>query len=118
MTDPRAALPLSALDFAVLLALAPGPSYGYRILKALREQAGGGIELAPGNLYQVLDRLTERSWIEETGPSAEEQGNSRPRRYYGLTVAGRAILAAEARRLDSLLGTARVHDLLPEGGGG
>ena len=116
--DTDAALPLSALDFAVLLALVPKPSYGYRLLKTIRERPGGGIELAPGNLYQILDRMTERGWIAATGPSPEEQKSARPRRYYGLTPAGRAVATAEARRLDFLLGTARAHRILPEGAGG
>jgi DNA-binding PadR family transcriptional regulator len=109
------ALPLSALDFAVLMALAPGRSYGYRILRDMREQTGGGIELAPGNLYQVLDRLSERRWIEEAGPSPEEQESRRPRRYHRLTEVGRVVLAAEAGRVEGLVRAARLHDLLPEG---
>ncbi len=109
--------PLSGLDFAVLLALAAGPSYGYRLLRTIRERAGGGIELAPGNLYQVLDRLQARGWIEEVGPDPSEQRSGRPRRYYGLTPAGRAVTAAEADRLGALIDTARTRDLLTADGG-
>ncbi len=112
---PHSALPLSALDFAVLMALAPGRSYGYKMLRDMRERSGGGIDLAPGNLYQVLDRLAERGWIEEAGPTPDEQESRRPRRYYALSAEGRAVLAAEADRLAGLMHAARLHDLLPDG---
>lgn len=113
MTHP--ALPLGALDFAVLMALAAGRSYGYRILRDLREQSGGGIELAPGNLYQLLDRLSERGWIEQAGPSPDQQQSRRPRRYYQLTKSGRVVLKAEVGRLDGMVRAARAHKLLPKG---
>jgi DNA-binding PadR family transcriptional regulator len=102
-------LPLKPLEFAILVALAEGESYGYGIVKRIGERSGGGVRLAPGNLYQVLDRLIGAELIEAVVGEVSER-----RRYYGLTRFGRRVASAEAARLRDLLHTAEVLDLLPE----
>lgn len=110
--DLTDALPLSPLDFSVLLVLAEGASYGYGIVKAMAERSAGSVRLAPGNLYQVLDRLLERAWIRELRESELPDGADGRRRYYAVTEAGRAVAAAEARRLQAMLPTAVRLDLV------
>lgn len=111
--DPGEELPLSPLDFSVLLVLAEGASYGYGIVKAIAERSAGSVRLAPGNLYQVLDRLLEKAWIRESDSSELPDAADGRRRYYAITEVGRAMAAAEARRLQAMLPTAIRLDLVP-----
>ena len=107
----EALLPLKPLEFSILVALAEGASYGYGIVKRIGEKSGGSVKLAPGNLYQVLDRLIAAGLIEPVEVADEER-----RRWYGLTVYGRRVAAAEARRLRELMATVESLSLLPESG--
>jgi DNA-binding PadR family transcriptional regulator len=79
----------------VLAILAEGDSYGYAILKRVRELSGGEMEWTDGMLYPVLHRL-ERSGLVESRWKEAESG--RRRKYYRLTEAGREQLADERRQ--------------------
>lgn len=114
--DPGDELPLSPLEFSVLLVLAEEASYGYGIVKAIAERSAGAVRLAPGNLYQVLDRLLEKAWIREADRSELPDAADGRRRYYVITEAGRAAAAAEARRLQAMLPTAVRLELVPAEG--
>lgn len=107
-------LPLKPLDFAVLIALAEEEQYGYSLAKRIAEQSGGGIRLAPSNLYYVLDRLIEFGLIRSSQPDASDER----RRWFALTPLGRRAAAAEARRLRHLMDTVERLNLLPRKGGG
>lgn len=106
-------LPLTPLDFSVLLVLAEGESYGYGIVRAISERTAGSIRLAPGNLYQVLDRLLERGWIRELDRRELPDRMDERRRYYTITAVGRRVASAEAGRLRAMLPTAERLELLP-----
>jgi DNA-binding PadR family transcriptional regulator len=108
-------VPLSAVDLSVLLVLAEGENYGYGIVKAIAEDTAGSIELAPGNLYQVLDRLLVREWIRELPKRDLPAGADARRRYYAITAAGRAAARAEAARLRAMMRRLKRLSLLPEG---
>ncbi len=96
-------LPLKPVTYSVLLALQEREDYGYGIAKRIAEPTGGGIQLAPSNMYNVLDRLVARGLIE----SAERNGDGDARRgYYRLTRLGHNVLRAETHRLRTLLDTA------------
>jgi PadR family transcriptional regulator PadR len=79
----------------VLAILAEGDSYGYAILKRVRELSGGEMEWTDGMLYPVLHRL-ERSGLVEARWDQAESG--RRRKYYRVTEAGRVQLAEERRQ--------------------
>lgn len=79
----------------VLAILAEGDSYGYAILKRVRELSGGALEWTDGMLYPVLHRL-ERSGLVEARWDQAETG--RKRKYYRVTDAGRAQLDEERRQ--------------------
>lgn len=108
--DPLSLLPLRPLEFSILVALAEDDRYGYDIVKRIAERSGGSVRLAPGNLYQVLDRMIEGGLIE--AKRRRDRGDER-RRYYGITALGRRAARAEAARLDELLHTARGLEMLP-----
>jgi DNA-binding PadR family transcriptional regulator len=79
----------------VLAILAEGDSYGYAILKRVRELSGGELEWTDGMLYPVLHRL-ERSGLVES--QWEKAKSGRKRKYYRVTEAGREQLANERRQ--------------------
>ncbi len=61
--------------------------YGYSLLKRLAEQ---GLEVDQGTLYPLLRRLEAQGLLESDWRIAE----GRPRRYYRISPAGRAMLPA------------------------
>ena len=118
-TAPASPLPLSPIDFHVLLALSEGPLWGYAVMKAVEEETDGVITPDVGSLYRILARLMESRLVEETDPPAgaeSEPHRGRPRRWYGITPAGLAAIRAEAVRLSGALDLVRARNLLPEAG--
>ncbi|MGD8868514.1 MAG: helix-turn-helix transcriptional regulator, partial [Gemmatimonadales bacterium] len=79
----------------VLAILAEGDSYGYAILKRVRELSGGRLEWTDGMLYPVLHRLERLGHVEARWEVAE---SGRRRKYYRITSRGRAQLAEEQRQ--------------------
>lgn len=113
--DIRHHLPLSPRDYLVLLALAEGPRHGYGILGAVTEQAGDMVTLDPANLYRSLKRLRRDGILDEADVPPDEDTPTEQRRYFELTEVGRAVVAAEARRLARLTAVAREANLLDDG---
>jgi PadR family transcriptional regulator, regulatory protein PadR len=74
----------------VLGILRSGDSYGYAIIKRVRELSGGVLEWTEGMLYPVLHRLEEQGSVESYW-IGEEGG--RRRKYYRITEAGVSALA-------------------------
>lgn len=106
-------LPLSAVWFEILLALAGGDRHGYAVMQAVDLRSGGAVSLHPGSLYRALARLLEDGLIAELDARPVE-GDDERRRYYRLTPLGRAVASAEARRLETLVAAARASALLPQ----
>jgi DNA-binding PadR family transcriptional regulator len=79
----------------VLAILAEGDSYGYAIIKRVRELSGGELHWTDGMLYPVLHRL-ERSGLIESRWECADSG--RRRKYYRVTESGRRQLADERRQ--------------------
>lgn len=88
----------------VLAILAERDSYGYAILKRVRELSGGALEWTDGMLYPVLHRL-ERQGLVSAKWSASESG--RRRKYYRITRQGRAELAAQRKQWQAVDDTLR-----------
>ena len=79
----------------VLAILADGESYGYAILKRVREISGGEIEWTDGMLYPLLHRLRRLGYVTAEWRTPPE---GRRRRYYAITDDGRAALAEQQRQ--------------------
>jgi len=109
MGDARDFLPLSPQQFQILLALSDADRHGYGIILEVETRTGGSIRLGTGTLYTALAGLVDGELIEDTDRPRKSRGDDRDsrRRYYHLTPFGRAVLAAEAARLDSLVRQAR-----------
>jgi DNA-binding PadR family transcriptional regulator len=96
----------------VLAILADGDSYGYAILKRVRELSGGRMEWTDGMLYPVLHRLERLGHIEARW---EVAGSGRRRKYYRITPGGRSQLEEERRQWMAVDATLRSiwHALRP-----
>lgn len=82
----------------VLAILAEGSSYGYAILKRVREVSAGEVQWTDGMLYPLLHRLERLGHIvAEWGESPE----GRRRKYYRITDTGRAQLADQRRQWET-----------------
>ena len=110
--DPRSFLPLTPLAFQVLLALADSERHGYGIIREVDERTDGLIRLRTGTLYTLLQRLLEEDLIETSHARPDPEDDDERRKYYRLTALGKDVLAAEARRLESLLGEARRKQVI------
>ena len=79
----------------VLAILAEGESYGYALLKRVRELSHGELEWTDGMLYPLLHRLSRVGYVTSDWRSSPE---GRRRRYYAITDAGRTALADQQRQ--------------------
>src|SRR5262249_13239575 len=82
------------LDLLLLATLArTGPSHGYALITALRDNSSGTFDLPEGTVYPALHRL------ERDGSGATRWSDAAPgrRRIYELTLAGQAVLATRER---------------------
>ena len=83
----------------VLAILSEGESYGYALLKRVRDVSGGELEWSDGMLYPLLHRLLRLGYVTEQWRMPPE---GRRRRYYAITDAGRAALAEQRRQWDTV----------------
>ena len=78
----------------ILGILQGGRTYGYAIIKGVRELSGGELEWQEGMLYPVLHRLEKEGLITSEWEVTE---GSRPRKYYAITEAGKAAIHSEQK---------------------
>jgi len=105
--DFTSALPLSPAALHILLSLASEDLHGYAIMQEVASQSEGKYKLGPGTLYDNLQKLIRREWVEELGRRPADDDPRR--RYYRLTSTGRGVLAAETARLAEVVREARVR---------
>jgi PadR family transcriptional regulator PadR len=79
----------------VLAILDGGESYGYAILKRVRELSAGELEWSDGMLYPLLNRLGRLGYVTTEWRTPPE---GRRRRYYAITDDGREALAEQQRQ--------------------
>ena len=79
----------------VLAILVEGTSYGYAILKRVRELSAGEVEWTDGMLYPLLHRLERLGHIRAEWGSSPE---GRRRKNYEITEQGRTQLAEHRRQ--------------------
>lgn len=94
--------------FQILLALADHDLHGYAIMNEVLERTDGRMRLWPATLYGSLKRMHEKGLIREVAAPDGAEENGRDRRFYSLTENGGALLAEEARRLESYVTAARA----------
>ena len=85
------------LQYCVLALLAEEERYGFDLVRALAET--DGMVTSEGTIYPLLSRLRKDGLVETTW---HESTSGPPRRYYRLTNAGEAALAAFIERVGPL----------------
>lgn len=102
-TDPHRFLPLTHLEYAVLLCLAEEPTHGYALVERIRVRSGGLVSPGTGSFYSIVKKLNDDQLIAEL----DERALDRRRRSYAVTQLGAAVLQAEANRLARDVAAAR-----------
>jgi PadR family transcriptional regulator PadR len=95
----------------VLAILMEGESYGYAILKRVRELSSGELEWTDGMLYPLLHRLHRLGYVTTEWRTPPE---GRRRHYYTITDDGRAALADQQRQWVAV--TRALNDVWPGSG--
>lgn len=108
-------LPLTPIAFEIMLAIGDGEKHGYGIMRDMADRAGGKTVLHPGTLYRAIGRMVDSGLLEELDERpAPDFDDDRRRAYYCLTSLGRQVATAEAERLASQVGAARLKKFLPD----
>ncbi len=89
----------------ILSILKQGNSYGYLIIKKIKEISGGQMQYTDGMLYPVLHRLEKEGLIQSNWTV---EGETRPRKYYAITPLGKEALIEEQQQW------AQVTDVLEQ----
>ena len=79
-------------EFLILSLLEAEARHGYELQKLIESRSHGVLTFNVASLYPLLYRMEERAWI--VGRWVEKAGERR-KRFYRLTPAGRAVLAAQ-----------------------
>jgi DNA-binding PadR family transcriptional regulator len=79
----------------VLSILSEGQSYGYAIIKRVRELSNGQMQWTDGMLYPVLHRLESQGLIQSEERVSE---SGRKRRYYRIRKKGAKALEKQRRQ--------------------
>jgi len=114
MSDPDAQrfLPLKTQWFHIMLALAGEEQHGYGIMQEVLQRTGGKVHLWPATLYGSIKRLIEAELIEESSKRPEPELDDARRRYYRLTTLGRLVLNAECERLQELVRSIQMKQVM------
>jgi DNA-binding PadR family transcriptional regulator len=91
----------------ILLALAREDLHGYGIIQEITRQAKDNYRIGPGTLYDNLKKLMTEGLVIDVPPS--ERPDDDDRRFYRITIAGKAVLLAEVDRLNAIVIEARAR---------
>ena len=80
------------LDVLVLKTLSWGPMHGYAVARWLQQVTDDVLQIEEGSLYPALQRILIKGWAKAEWGISE---TNRRVRFYKLTPAGRAQLAAQ-----------------------
>ena len=98
-------LPLTEAVYYILLALRR-PNHGYGITQEANELTDGRVSLGAGTLYGAIQTLQKKGWIDIYSVDTE----SRKKKEYIITEAGREVFEAERKRLQELLDNAKLME--------
>ena len=105
-------LPMSPLDFQVLLLLQTEPRHGYGIVQAGDRLFPSEPPLEIGSLYRIVSRMLEGGLIKEVSRPPDSPRDARKRRFYQATKLGMAVARAEAARMRAILESPHAAELL------
>lgn len=79
---------MMSLLVLMILKKEEGPSYGYSIIRRLKELSSESLNFQDGTIYPVLRSLQKQGLVKSFW---EESNNGPPRRYYDLTSLGTTV---------------------------
>lgn len=97
--------PLTEALFYILLAVRK-PNHGYGIIQEVEELTSGRVVLGPGTLYGAIQSLEKKDWIHIYSVDTE----SRKKKEYLITEAGKAAFKEEKKRLEELVRNAALME--------
>ena len=100
--NPKGPLPLAPHLFQILLSLMDRDLHGYALLGDIAQRTDGEMLLGTSTLYAALQRLVREGYLKETDPPAEDEAQGPPRKFFGITEAGRVLAREEGRRIERL----------------
>lgn len=114
MTATNPNPPLTPAVFHVLLALSSGERHGYGIMKQVKVDSQGMVNMGPGTLYGSLKRMLDAGLVRESDKRIDPEMDDERRIYYQMTGVGALALAAELERYEHLVTLAQERKLLPK----
>jgi len=105
-------LPLRAVEYHILLALADDERHGYAIMQETAARTDGLLKLDPATLYRALRRMVKGGLVAEAARRKDPAADDERRRYYRVTPLGRLVALRETERLEELVRAARRTRLL------
>lgn len=91
---------IAASSFSLILViLAKEESYGYEIIRNIKDCSNGQLDFAEGTLYPILKKMESSCWITSKWKTAE---NGRERKYYKITRLGKKQLELEKQYWQSV----------------
>jgi DNA-binding PadR family transcriptional regulator len=113
-SGPRGFLPLTHVEYYVLLSLAVAPTHGYALVQRIRSRSSGLVDPGTGSFYSIVKKLSDEGLIAEAGAGDTDSR----RRCYAVTPLGRSVLLAEADRLATQIAATRQLRPVPTRGRG
>lgn len=106
-------LPLKPNDLHILFSLLDGRLHGYAIAKEIGGRTRGLVRLEAGNLHRTLRKLVRQGLVAPSPDRPDPEEDDERRRYWALTALGRAVVAADLRRMRELVAEAEARSLIP-----
>jgi len=100
---PNKEMPNGALNLLILRVLRSGPLHGYAIAQRIHLLSAEVLHVEEGALYPALQRILLKGWVTSDWGISE---TGRKVKFYQLTEAGAAELAAELNDYD------RIHQAI------
>lgn len=97
--------PLTEALFYIMLAVRT-PNHGYGIIQEVQKLTDGKVNLGPGTLYGAINSLLNKGYIE----LYSEEKESRKKKEYLITEAGREAFQFEVYRLMEMIENSRLME--------
>ncbi|MBQ2706177.1 MAG: helix-turn-helix transcriptional regulator [Agathobacter sp.] len=98
-------IPLTEAIYYILLAVRK-PNHGYGITQEIEQLTNGRVVLGAGTLYGAIQTLVKKGWITIYSEDLE----SRKKKEYIITAAGKDAFDEETNRLKELLENAKLME--------
>ena len=103
--------PLTPAVFHILLAISGQERHGYGIMKQVKTESAGKVNMGPGTLYGSIGRMIEAGLIAESDKRADPEMDDARRVYYKITGIGQKALVAELDRYREVVAVAKQKRL-------